>query len=240
MAAAGAPDGECGRVAAPGLGPSEAVSCWGRGLARGVGLGRRSLARELGCGGARVESGPRPSPRRAPTPNPLAGMEEAGIDTEAETVAAEAPARPLNCVEAEAAAGVGAAAEDACAARSSLQPAPAQPPGDPAAQASVSNGEDAGGGGAERELVDLKIIWNKTKHDVKFPLDSTGSELKQKIHSITGNPHGTTATAASPTSPAIPSACSLLGTVQVGVPVSALSVLTAVPRSGCPLLRWAK
>lgn len=108
------------------------------------------------------------------------------MDTEAETVAAEAPARPLNCVEAEAAAG--AAAEDVCAARGSLQPAPAQPPGDPAGQASVSNGEDAGGGSAGRELVDLKIIWNKTKHDVKFPLDSTGSELKQKIHSITGNP----------------------------------------------------
>lgn len=107
------------------------------------------------------------------------------MDTEAETVAAEAPARPLNCVEAEAAAG--AAAEDPCAARGSLQPAPAQPPGDPAGQASVSNGEDAGGG-ADRELVDLKIIWNKTKHDVKFPLDSTGSELKQKIHSITGTP----------------------------------------------------
>uniref|UniRef100_A0A8C0AJD7 Ubiquitin domain-containing protein UBFD1 n=1 Tax=Bos mutus grunniens TaxID=30521 RepID=A0A8C0AJD7_BOSMU len=110
------------------------------------------------------------------------GMEEPGMDTEAET---EAPARSLNCVEAEAAAG--AAAEDSCAARGSLQPAPAQPPGDPAAQASVSNGEDAGGG-AGRELVDLKIIWNKTKHDVKFPLDSTGSELKQKIHSITGLP----------------------------------------------------
>jgi hypothetical protein len=110
-------------------------------------------------------------------------MEEPGMDTEAETVAAEAPARPLNCVEAEAAAG--AAAEDSCDARGSLQPAPAQPPGDPAAQASVSNGEDAGGG-AGRELVDLKIIWNKTKHDVKVPLDSTGSELKQKIHAITG------------------------------------------------------
>ncbi|XP_047569971.1 ubiquitin domain-containing protein UBFD1 isoform X2 [Lutra lutra] len=113
------------------------------------------------------------------------GMEEPGMDTEAETVATEVPARPLNCVEAEA--GAGAAAEDSCAARGSLQPAPAQPPGDPAAQASVSNGEDAGGG-AGRDLVDLKIIWNKTKHDVKFPLDSTGSELKQKIHSITGLP----------------------------------------------------
>nr|XP_058893027.1 ubiquitin domain-containing protein UBFD1 isoform X6 [Kogia breviceps] len=113
------------------------------------------------------------------------GMEEPGMDTEAETVATEGPARPLNCLEAEAAVGV--AAEDSCAARGSLQPAPAQPPGDLTAQASVSNGEDAGGG-AGRELVDLKIIWNKTKHDVKFPLDSTGSELKQKIHSITGLP----------------------------------------------------
>uniref|UniRef100_A0A8C5JX49 Ubiquitin domain-containing protein UBFD1 n=1 Tax=Jaculus jaculus TaxID=51337 RepID=A0A8C5JX49_JACJA len=116
------------------------------------------------------------------------GMEEPGMDTEAEAVVTEVPTRPLNCVEAEAAAGAGAAAEDSCDARGSLQPpAPAQPPGDPTAQASVSNGEDAGGG-AERELVDLKIIWNKTKHDVKVPLDSTGSELKQKIHSITGLP----------------------------------------------------
>ncbi|KAM4813118.1 ubiquitin domain-containing protein UBFD1 isoform X3 [Urocitellus parryii] len=114
------------------------------------------------------------------------GMEEPGMDTEAETVATEAPARPLNCMEAEAAAGA-AAAEDSCDARGSLQPAPAQPPGDPVAQASVSNGEDAGGG-AGRELVDLKIIWNKTKHDLRVPLDSTGSELKQKIHSITGLP----------------------------------------------------
>lgn len=118
-----------------------------------------------------------------PPLNPFAGMEEPGMDTEAEAVAPEAPARSLNCVEAEAA--VGAAPEDSCDARGNLQPAPAQPPGDPAAQASVSNGEDAGGG-AGRELVDLKIIWNKTKHDVKVPLDSTGSELKQKIHSITG------------------------------------------------------
>lgn len=105
------------------------------------------------------------------------------MDTEAEAVATEKPALSLNCVEAEAAAG--AAAEDSCDARGSLQPSPAQPPGDLVAQASVSNGEDAGGG-AGRELVDLKIIWNKTKHDVKVPLDSTGSELKQKIHSITG------------------------------------------------------
>ncbi|XP_058536227.1 ubiquitin domain-containing protein UBFD1 isoform X1 [Ochotona princeps] len=116
------------------------------------------------------------------------GMEEAGMDTGAETVATDESTLPLNCVEADAVVGTAAAAaEDSCAAQGSLQPAPAQPPGDPAAQASVSNGEDAGGG-AGQELVDLKIIWNKTKHDVKFPLDSTGSELKQKIHSITGLP----------------------------------------------------
>ncbi|XP_029077455.1 ubiquitin domain-containing protein UBFD1 isoform X1 [Monodon monoceros] len=142
----------------------------------------------LGSGGpAAPGQNPVPGPARGerPPPNPLAGMEEPSMDTEAETVATEGPARPLSCLEAEAAAG--AAAEDSCAARGSLQPAPAQPPGDLAAQASVSNGEDAGGG-AGRELVDLKIIWNKTKHDVKFPLDSTGSELKQKIHSITGLP----------------------------------------------------
>lgn len=52
-------------------------------------------------------------------------------------------------------------------------------------QTSVSNCRDMGDG-MGRELVDLEIIWNKTKHDVKVPLDSTGSELKQKIHLITG------------------------------------------------------
>lgn len=50
-------------------------------------------------------------------------------------------------------------------------------------QASVSNGGDAEGG---KELVELKVIWNKNKYDVKFCLDSTGAELKQKIHSLTG------------------------------------------------------
>lgn len=48
---------------------------------------------------------------------------------------------------------------------------------------SVSNGGDAAGG---RELVELRVIWNKNKYDVKFCLDSTGAELKQKIHSLTG------------------------------------------------------
>ncbi|XP_013360263.1 PREDICTED: ubiquitin domain-containing protein UBFD1 [Chinchilla lanigera] len=110
-------------------------------------------------------------------------MEEAGVDAEAEAGGAQAPSRQFSCAEAEAAAG--AAPEEPCGARGSPQPAPAQPPGDAAARASVSNGEDAG---RERELVELKIVWNKTKHDVKVPLDSTGSELKQRIHSITGLP----------------------------------------------------
>ncbi|XP_051488236.1 ubiquitin domain-containing protein UBFD1 isoform X1 [Apus apus] len=52
-------------------------------------------------------------------------------------------------------------------------------------QASVSNGGEAEGG---RELVELKVIWNKNKYDVKFCLDSTGAELKQKIHALTGLP----------------------------------------------------
>uniref|UniRef100_A0A2K5RLT2 Ubiquitin-like domain-containing protein n=1 Tax=Cebus imitator TaxID=2715852 RepID=A0A2K5RLT2_CEBIM len=89
------------------------------------------------------------------------GMEEPGMDR-------EAPARPLNCVETEATVGA------AC-------------PWGPRGQASVSNSEDTGGS-TGRELVDLKIIWNKTKHDMKFPLDSTGSKPKQKIHWITHLP----------------------------------------------------
>uniref|UniRef100_A0A8I5U065 Ubiquitin-like domain-containing protein n=1 Tax=Pongo abelii TaxID=9601 RepID=A0A8I5U065_PONAB len=110
------------------------------------------------------------------------GMEEPGMDTEAKTVATEALARPLNRLEAEAAAGAGTGtvAEDSGTARGSLQPAAcslqpalAQAPGDSVSQASVSNSEDTGGS-ADRELVDLKIIWNKTKHDVKFHLDSIG------------------------------------------------------------------
>ena len=53
------------------------------------------------------------------------GMEEPGMDTEAKTVATEALARPLNCLEAEATAGAGAetVAEDSGTARGSLQPA---------------------------------------------------------------------------------------------------------------------
>uniref|UniRef100_A0A8C8ABC0 Ubiquitin family domain containing 1 n=1 Tax=Otus sunia TaxID=257818 RepID=A0A8C8ABC0_9STRI len=52
-------------------------------------------------------------------------------------------------------------------------------------QATVSNGGEAESG---KELVELKVIWNKNKYDVKFCLDSTGAELKQKIHSLTGLP----------------------------------------------------
>uniref|UniRef100_A0A8D0DTR5 Ubiquitin family domain containing 1 n=1 Tax=Salvator merianae TaxID=96440 RepID=A0A8D0DTR5_SALMN len=52
-------------------------------------------------------------------------------------------------------------------------------------QPSVSNGGDSE---MEKELVELKVIWNKNKYDLKFPLDSTGADLKQKIHSLTGLP----------------------------------------------------
>lgn len=53
------------------------------------------------------------------------------------------------------------------------------------AQPSVSNGGDSE---LAKELVELKVIWNKNKYDIKFPVDSTGAELKQKIHSLTGLP----------------------------------------------------
>uniref|UniRef100_A0A8C3KZZ5 Ubiquitin family domain containing 1 n=1 Tax=Chrysolophus pictus TaxID=9089 RepID=A0A8C3KZZ5_CHRPC len=42
--------------------------------------------------------------------------------------------------------------------------------------------------GRGQELVELRVIWNKNKYDVKFCLDSTGADLKQKIHSLTGLP----------------------------------------------------
>ncbi|XP_053550599.1 ubiquitin domain-containing protein UBFD1 [Bombina bombina] len=56
----------------------------------------------------------------------------------------------------------------------------------PEADASVSNGGDSEA--ADKELVEVKIIWNKNKYDLKLPLDSTGACLKQKIHSLTGLP----------------------------------------------------
>lgn len=48
---------------------------------------------------------------------------------------------------------------------------------------SISNGDDADD---KQEMVDLKIIWNKNKYDLKIPLDSTGAKLKESIHSLTG------------------------------------------------------
>lgn len=48
---------------------------------------------------------------------------------------------------------------------------------------SISNGDDADG---QQEMVDLKIIWNKNKYDLKIPIDDTGAKLKESIHSLTG------------------------------------------------------
>lgn len=49
---------------------------------------------------------------------------------------------------------------------------------------SISNGDDNAEDGGE--MVDLKIIWNKIKYDLRIPLGSTGAKLKEKIHSLTG------------------------------------------------------
>lgn len=48
---------------------------------------------------------------------------------------------------------------------------------------SISNGDDMDD---KQETVDLKIIWNKNKYDLKIPVDSTGAKLKDRIHSLTG------------------------------------------------------
>ncbi|XP_030192954.1 ubiquitin domain-containing protein UBFD1 isoform X2 [Gadus morhua] len=50
---------------------------------------------------------------------------------------------------------------------------------------SIINGDNAD---SEQEMVDLKIIWNKIKYDLKIPLDSSGAKLKEAIHSLTGLP----------------------------------------------------
>lgn len=47
----------------------------------------------------------------------------------------------------------------------------------------VSNGDDSEEG---KEMVELKIIWNKNKYDLKMPLDGTGAKLKERIHTLTG------------------------------------------------------
>uniref|UniRef100_A0A7M4EXT1 Ubiquitin family domain containing 1 n=1 Tax=Crocodylus porosus TaxID=8502 RepID=A0A7M4EXT1_CROPO len=55
----------------------------------------------------------------------------------------------------------------------------------------VSNGggpEGGPGAGPGQELVELRIIWNKTKYDVRFPLDGSGAALKQQIQALTGLP----------------------------------------------------
>ncbi|XP_068193254.1 ubiquitin domain-containing protein UBFD1 isoform X2 [Antennarius striatus] len=50
---------------------------------------------------------------------------------------------------------------------------------------SISNGDDAGD---KQEMVELKIIWNKNKYDLKLPVDNTGADLKESIYSLTGLP----------------------------------------------------
>uniref|UniRef100_A0A8C1XUF4 Ubiquitin family domain containing 1 n=1 Tax=Cyprinus carpio TaxID=7962 RepID=A0A8C1XUF4_CYPCA len=54
-----------------------------------------------------------------------------------------------------------------------------------AQSATVSNGEESEEG---KEMVEVKIIWNKNKYDLKIPLDGTGAKLKEKIHTLTGLP----------------------------------------------------
>lgn len=48
---------------------------------------------------------------------------------------------------------------------------------------SISNGDEPDD---KQEMVDLKIIWNKNKYDLKIPVDSTGAKLKERIDSLTG------------------------------------------------------
>lgn len=52
---------------------------------------------------------------------------------------------------------------------------------------SISNGEEAD---EKQEMVELKIIWNKNKYDLKIPVDNTGAKLKESIHSLTGKVAG--------------------------------------------------
>lgn len=39
-----------------------------------------------------------------------------------------------------------------------------------------------------REMVSFKVVYNKQKHDVTFPLDETVQNLKEHLKSITGVP----------------------------------------------------
>lgn len=52
---------------------------------------------------------------------------------------------------------------------------------------SISNGDEADD---KQEMVELKIIWNKNKYDLKIPVDNTGAKLKESIHSLTGTDAG--------------------------------------------------
>ncbi|KAM9099858.1 ubiquitin domain-containing protein UBFD1 isoform X1 [Sarcophilus harrisii] len=107
-------------------------------------------------------------------------VEEPGMETDAQKL-------QLNCVDAEAETSLCSSSPSSAAAATAKGNPQADPTqgGIASARASVSNGDDAD---TEKELVDLKIIWNKNKYDVRVPLDSTGAELKRKIHSITGLP----------------------------------------------------
>ncbi|XP_035195364.1 ubiquitin domain-containing protein UBFD1 [Oxyura jamaicensis] len=93
-------------------------------------------------------------------------------------MAAAAPGAEGPGMEAEAA-GCGGEGGSPAAGRSPQGEGRRHPP------ASVSNGGAAESG---EELVELKVIWNKNKYDVKFRLDGTGADLKQEIHSLTGLP----------------------------------------------------
>uniref|UniRef100_UPI00358F5D53 ubiquitin domain-containing protein UBFD1 isoform X3 n=1 Tax=Myxine glutinosa TaxID=7769 RepID=UPI00358F5D53 len=53
----------------------------------------------------------------------------------------------------------------------------------------LSNGSSEGGQtGSDKEQVDIKIVYNKSKFDVKVSLDDTGASLKSLIHTLTGVP----------------------------------------------------
>ncbi|KAM4530035.1 ubiquitin domain-containing protein UBFD1 [Odontesthes bonariensis] len=96
-----------------------------------------------------------------------------------EEVIMETEAKPKE-VEAEAEAELG---EDVASVKESTSHTD---PGNSTTQdSSISNGDDPDD---NLETVDLKIIWNKNKYDLKIPVDSTGAKLKERIHSLTGLP----------------------------------------------------
>lgn len=81
---------------------------------------------------------------------------------------------------------------------------------------SISNGDEADD---KREMVELKIIWNKNKYDLKIPVDNTGAKLKESIHSLTGKVAGNAA-GDSPWS-----ACSMPSAVSPGLPPAMQKVM---------------